>query len=72
VSGYGQKQILGGVGLAVTAGEVVAIIGHNGAGKSTLLKAVFGMIPLWSARIMHNGEQIAKPEPRNWLGRGVA
>lgn len=72
VSGYGKKQVLGGVHVAVEPGEVVAIIGHNGAGKSTLLKAVFGMIPLWAGRITHNGELIRKPEPRNWLERGVA
>ncbi|MBN2561523.1 MAG: ABC transporter ATP-binding protein [Phycisphaerae bacterium] len=72
VSGYGQKQVLGGVDLVVGAGEVVAVIGHNGAGKSTLLKAIFGMIPLWAGRVFHNGDQIAKPEPRDWLNRGVA
>ena len=72
VSGYGQKQVLGGVDVVVEAGEVVAVIGHNGAGKSTLLKAIFGMIPLWSGRVFHNSEQIAKPEPRDWLSRGVA
>lgn len=52
-------------------GEIVALIGHNGAGKSTLLKAIFGTIPLWSGRILHNGEQIERPEPRKWLDRGV-
>ena len=71
VSGYGQKQVLGGVDVAVNAGEIVAIIGHNGAGKSTLLKAIFGMIPVWAGRIVHNGEQIERLEPRNWLNRGV-
>ena len=72
VSGYGHKQVLGGVDIEVEVGEVVAVIGHNGAGKSTLLKAIFGMIPVWSGRVFHNGNQIANPVPRDWLNRGVA
>lgn len=71
VSGYGKKQVLGGIDVVVNTGEIVAIIGHNGAGKSTLLKAIFGMIPVWAGRIVHNGEQVERPEPRNWLNRGV-
>lgn len=35
---YGDKQVLGGVGLKVNRGDRVAILGPNGIGKSTLLK----------------------------------
>ncbi|HOD33142.1 MAG TPA: ATP-binding cassette domain-containing protein, partial [Holophaga sp.] len=35
---------LAGVGLAVGAGEVVAVLGPNGAGKSTLLSALAGLL----------------------------
>ncbi len=72
VTGYGRKQVLGGVDLAVRAGEVVALIGHNGAGKSTLLKAVYGLLPIWKGRVALNGTNLPSPDPRLLLQAGVA
>jgi branched-chain amino acid transport system ATP-binding protein len=45
VARYGDFQALFGVGIAVDAGQVVALIGANGAGKSTTLKAIAGLLP---------------------------
>lgn len=72
ITGYGKKQVLDGVSIDVSPGEIVALIGHNGAGKSTLLKAIFGMIPIWNGRLFFDGIQLKFPEPRTCLHSGIA
>lgn len=70
-TGYGSKEVLHGVSIKVPKGEIVAILGHNGAGKSTLLKAVFGMLPSWSGRILFRGEEIQRERPSAIAVSGV-
>jgi energy-coupling factor transport system ATP-binding protein len=41
---YGPVAALRGVDLAVSRGEVVALMGRNGAGKSSLLSALVGLV----------------------------
>jgi branched-chain amino acid transport system ATP-binding protein len=43
-AGYGQGQVLEGVGFTLSPGEVVALLGRNGSGRSTLAKALMGMV----------------------------
>jgi branched-chain amino acid transport system ATP-binding protein len=40
---YGETQALFGVSLAVSKGEVLALLGANGAGKTTVLRSVLGL-----------------------------
>ena len=72
VTGYGKRQVVKGVSLGVTSGEVVAVVGHNGAGKSTLLKAIFGLIPIQEGELTFNGKVLGTPNPRELLKAGVA
>ena len=72
VSGYGRIQVLHGVSFEVAEGEVVALLGANGAGKTTMLRAVSGLLPTWSGRVLFNGKDLRglPPEKRCALGLG--
>ena len=41
---FGRREVLTGVGFAVSPGELVAVVGPNGAGKSTLFRAICGLV----------------------------
>lgn len=41
---YGQKQVLHGINLEITSGQIIGYIGPNGAGKSTTVKILCGLI----------------------------
>jgi zinc transport system ATP-binding protein len=41
----GEQELLSGVSLTVSSGEIVTIIGPNGAGKTTLFRVLLGVIP---------------------------
>jgi len=55
---YGTVQIVWGVSLRVSRGQVVSIIGPNGAGKTTTLKALAGLIPVRKGRIVFDGQDV--------------
>ena len=41
---YGKKQVLHGIDLKITSGQIIGYIGPNGAGKSTTVKILCGLI----------------------------
>ena len=54
----GGKPVLLGVDLDLQPGWT-AIVGPNGAGKSTLLRALAGLLPIASGRVLLDGRELA-------------
>ncbi|MEV1062110.1 ABC transporter ATP-binding protein [Streptomyces sp. NPDC050263] len=66
---FGGRPVLDAVGLAVAEHEVVCVLGPSGSGKSTLLRAVAGLQPLDSGRVLLDGsDQAGVPAHRRELG----
>jgi molybdate transport system ATP-binding protein len=61
------------VGLQIASGEVVALVGPSGAGKTTVLRALAGLLPLTTGRVVLDGRVLedtatgtyVPPERRN-------
>lgn len=68
---YGELQVLWDVSLRVEEGEIVVLLGSNGAGKSTVLKAISGINPLSSGKIMFNEEELSALTPVEIVKRGI-
>ena len=64
-------NILQGVDLVVSEGEIVSIIGPNGAGKSTLLKAIMGLINISAGRFFINGSDRTNLSTHKIVNEGI-
>ena len=66
VAGYERGlPIVRGVSLEVARGEILALLGPNGAGKSTLVRAIAGLVPIESGRVLLEGVDVtARPAHR--------
>ncbi len=60
---YGAAQVVFNAQLHVQRGEVVALMGRNGAGKSSTLKAIMGLMPRRTGRVVFAGHDISDAEP---------
>jgi branched-chain amino acid transport system ATP-binding protein len=69
---YGDFQALFGVSLAITAGEIAAVIGANGAGKSTLLKSIVGWMPARRDAVVFQGRPIGGEPANKVTAAGIA
>jgi branched-chain amino acid transport system ATP-binding protein len=69
---YPGINVIQDVSIKVDEGQLVSIIGPNGAGKSTLLRAIYGLLPPRSGRVIFNGEDITRLTPFQKLAKGIA
>jgi Fe-S cluster assembly ATP-binding protein len=72
----GEKEILRGLDLTVTKGQIHALMGPNGSGKSTLANAIMGHpgLEVTDGQIIFKGEDItdADPDERARMGLFMA
>ncbi|NIA69933.1 ABC transporter ATP-binding protein [Pelagibius litoralis] len=70
-AGYGALEVLRGIDLSISAGEIVAVLGSNGAGKTTLNANISGLYRLFGGSIRFEGEEISKHTPERIVAAGV-
>ncbi len=71
-AGYGKKQIVNGIDLALGGGEFLLVLGHNGAGKTTLMRAIFGLLKPTAGEVTYDGNPIAGRSPGDNVAEGIA
>ncbi|HLF75176.1 MAG TPA: ABC transporter ATP-binding protein [Anaerolineales bacterium] len=69
---YGAITALRGVSLAVSQGELVALLGVNGAGKSTTLACIAGVLRPWQGDILFEGSSIVGKSPEQIARLGLS
>jgi branched-chain amino acid transport system ATP-binding protein len=55
---YGRAQVLFGVDMSVSKGEVVTLLGRNGMGRSTTIKCLFGLLQSSSGFIEFQNQRV--------------
>ncbi len=69
---YGNIKALKGIGLSVSEGEIVTLIGANGAGKSTTLMSICGIAPPRNGEIRFRNKPIQQIEPHEIVALGIS
>jgi polar amino acid transport system ATP-binding protein len=59
---YGEEEVLKGISMEVTEGEVVVLVGPSGTGKSTLLRCVNQLTVPDRGRVWVNDYELTDPE----------
>ena len=52
---YGNKEVLKGLNLTISSGQIVGLLGPNGCGKTTLIKTIVGLIKYYKGTILIDG-----------------
>jgi branched-chain amino acid transport system ATP-binding protein len=70
-AGYGNRQVLFGVDIDITAGEAVVLLGANGSGKSTVLNTISGFVRPRRGVIRLDGQEVTGLPPHRIFRRGI-
>jgi branched-chain amino acid transport system ATP-binding protein len=70
-AGYGHAEVLFGIDLDITQGQVSTLMGRNGMGKTTTVKCLMGLLKPSSGRIEIGGEDMTGAPPYRVAQAGV-
>ncbi len=71
VAGYGGVDVLRGLDMQVSPGEIVAVLGSNGVGKTTLNKTLSGVLRPRAGVIRFDGADIQAASPAAIVEAGL-
>jgi branched-chain amino acid transport system ATP-binding protein len=71
-AGYGPVTVLRDIDVRLASGEVLGVLGVNGAGKSTLMRAIAGLIPVGSGRVIFEGRDVTRMSAASRVRYGIA
>ena len=70
-AGYGSVEILRGIDLDVSQGEIIAVLGSNGVGKSTLNNNLSALYRPFAGSIRFKGEELVGLSSTEVVRRGL-
>lgn len=69
---YGESEVLHGLDMAISKGEIVAIMGRNGMGKTTLMKTLMGIVSEKSGAVDVDGTAVTGLKSHQRVAKGIA
>ncbi len=57
---FGSRQVLNGISLQVSRGEVVGLFGRDGAGKTVTMYCILGLLKPDSGRVVLDGQDVSR------------
>ncbi|PHR17939.1 MAG: branched-chain amino acid ABC transporter ATP-binding protein [Hoeflea sp.] len=70
-AGYGAVEVLRGIDLSISKGEIVTLLGSNGVGKTTFSAVVSGLMQPWSGSITFEGKSVSGLSPQAIVDEGL-
>ena len=67
---YGKTVAVPNLDLSIREGELIALLGPSGCGKTTTMRAIAGLLPPSSGKIIIDGQDVTRT-PANKRGIGL-
>ena len=68
---YRKREVVRGVSIEMSGGEIVGLLGPNGAGKTTTFSMIAGFVTPSAGKLMINGNDITKFPPHKRARTGL-